>query len=199
MTNNDKTFIGWAINECIKEGVSVHLVPKQSIKFDNEDCAGCFSDGDRELYVATKTSFKNFFPTFLHEFCHFKQWQTKEPSYMKVCNNPEVDADMWEWIEGKDIPMKRVRKSIHSYRLMELNCEKMALNYIKNFDLSINKEHYIVAANVYVLFYGVIEETRKWFKYSPYDDRLFDLVPKNFVRSFRLPKGFKKRALSVCY
>lgn len=199
MNDNDKTFIGWAVSECVKEGVKVVFSPKESIETDGDECAGYFNEGDKELVVATKKSFKNFFPIFLHEFCHFKQWQNDEPLFMKISKNTELDSDMWNWLQGKDIPIKRVRKSINAYRRMELNCEEKAVKYIEEFKLSINKEPYIQAANVYVLFYGILEKTRKWYKYSPYDDRLFDLVPSTFIKNFKISKAFRKRVMSVCY
>jgi len=199
ITDNDKRFIGYAIAECAKEGVQVTFLPKIKIKNDNFSCAGYFNDGEKKLFVATKMPFKNFFPVFLHEFSHFIQWRIEEPSFMNINRHHNLDSDMWDWLEGKDIPIERVKKSIDAYKLMEINCDKQAVKFIDEFKLSINREFYIQAANVCALAYGVLKETRKWFEYSPSNDRLFDLVPRTFIRSFKLPKGFKKRIKSVCY
>jgi hypothetical protein len=195
MNNNDKTFIGWAISECVKEGIAVHLITKPYLEMAGGNCVGYFCEGDKELCVASKVPFKSFFPIFLHEFCHFKQWQTEEPLFVKLSKNSDLDNDMWDWINGIEISKSRVKKSIRAYRQMELNCEKRAVKYIDEFGLSIDKDWYIKAANVYVLFYGIIEETRKWYKYAPYNDKLLDLVPGHFIRSFKIPNGFRERIL----
>jgi len=197
ITENDKLFIGYAITECAKEGIQVTFLNKTILKTDNVSCDGWFNEGEKKLFVAAKNPMKNFFPVFVHEFCHFKQWITKEKSYMNVIEHPRLDGDMWDWLEGEEIPMDRVRKSVEAYREMELNCEKMVVDYIDEFNLSINKEFYIRTANVYVLSYGLLLETRKWLNFSPDDDRLLDLVPKRFVKSFKLPVGFKKRIKSI--
>ena len=196
ITENDRKFIGYAVTECAKEGVQVTFLPKSILKTDNISCSGWFNDGERKLFVATRNPMKSWISILLHEFCHFKQWQTKEPSFANLMRHPHLDNDIWEWLDGKKIPIERVRKSIQAYQEMELNCEKMAVEYLESFNLSINKIDYIKGANVYILFYGVVKSTREWIDYPPNDNKLYSIVPSRLVKSFRLPAGFKKRIIN---
>ena len=197
MYENDKLFMGQAISECAKEGVQVTFLPKNSVKTDNIPCAGWFNDEEKKLFIATQKPFKEFFPVFLHEFCHFKQWQTNEPSFMKLSRHSHLDSDMWNWLDGENIPKERVKKSFQAYREMELNCEKMVLKYLESFNLSTNKIDYIKGANIYILFYGVVEATRKWYDYPGNDTKLNNMVPSRLIKSFKLPVGFKKRIIAL--
>jgi len=197
ITENDRNFIGHVITDCAKEGVQVTFLPKSSLKTDNITCSGWFDDKERKLFVATRNPMRDWIPILLHEFCHFKQWQTKEPSFMNLMRHPHLDDDMWSWLEGKEIPAERVKKSISAYQEMELNCERMAVEHLEKFNLSTNKTDYIKGANIYILFYGVVASTRKWHEFSDNDNKLYDMVPSRLIKSFKLPTGFKKRILDI--
>lgn len=193
ITDNDRSFIGNAIVECAKKGIEVSFIPQKELKTDNFSCIGFFNNDEKKIIVATKNSQRNWFSTFLHEFCHFKQWQNKEASFMNLVKNSRLDFDMWDWLNGENIPLERVRKSIDAYRRMELNCEKMAVNFIKAFNLSLDLKFYIKLANIYILSYGILEKTRKWVNFSFNDKKLLNVVPDKFIKSFRMSKEFERR------
>jgi len=200
ITKNDTDFLGLAMAECAKANVKVVFFPKEYVKADDENCSGYFDDVLKELYVATKKSQKDWFETFIHEYCHFQQWMEREPTFMKLTHNRQLDNDIWDWIQGKgNISIQRFRRSMRAYRQMELNCERRVIKLIDKYNLSVDKKEYIRSANVYVLFYGLLESIKKWYKFSPFNKRLYVFVPDTFIRSFKIPPGFKEKILKICY
>ena len=200
MNENDKNFVGYAIAECVKKGVSVYFKNKDFVWTDNTKCSGFFDENNKIIVVATKKSQKNFFPIFVHEFCHFQQWSEEDPVFLDTSNNIELDSDMWNWLEGEKVPMSRVRKSILAYQKLELDCEKRVIQKIKDFGLSIEMNNYIKMANVYVLFYSLLLKTRKWYYKPPYNSsKLLKIIPNEFITSFEIPEKFEKIAYKECY
>lgn len=202
MNKNDKKFIGFVVHECSKRNIMVRFEPTKYIQEVGEvgTYAGYFNEREGELVVATKMPFKQYLPTLVHEFAHFQQWKEKEPVYMKLVNNRHLDGDMWEYFEGKDIPMERVEKSVRAYQEMELDCEKRTIALMEKYELSADIEWYTRTANVYVLFYSIMMETRQWYKNSPtQNDMLCSIVNGDLIEDFELPIGFKEIAMSECY
>jgi len=200
MNDNDRRFIGYAITECAKNKIKVILVPKKYVYTEGTKCAGYFDEDDRILVVATRKPQKDWLPILVHEFCHSQQWVEKEPLYIKITKNKKLDL-MWDWLEGKDMPMSVVRKSIRAYQKMELDCEKRSVRHIKNFQLSIDMDEYIQLANIYVLFYSILLKTRKWYNKPPYRVKnLMKEVPKNFLKSYiKVPSKFEDMVMKNCF
>jgi hypothetical protein len=200
MTDNDKMFVGHAILKCIQKNTKVFFEHKESVDCGDEiKCSGFFDESMLELHVATKKSQRDFFPIFVHEFCHFLQWTEGSKVYKNI-SGTQKDRDMWKWLNGDDIPMERVRKSIKAYQELELDCEKRVIQTIDEFNLSIAKSDYIKQSNIYILFYSLIKKTRKWYKYPPYNiPELRELVPDTLITNFKLPKEYTKIALKKCF
>jgi len=200
MTENDRKYIGYIITECAKKGVSVHMENKKFVKTDNTKCSGFFDEDGKVLMVATRKAQRDWLPVLSHEFCHFQQWSEKDPVFTDTSENPELDQDMWEWLDGENIPMARVNRSLKAYQRLELDCERRVVQHIEDFGLSILEDEYIKMANVYVLFYSLLAQTRKWYKKPPYEcGELLKVIPDQFIKSFRLPDGFAEIALKECY
>lgn len=72
---------------------------------------------------------------------------------------------MWDWLShSKDYTKKELNSIISKVRDMELECERMTVGTIKDFNLSIDLDSYVCEANFYVYAYNVIKEKRQWFK-----------------------------------
>lgn len=200
MNDADKHFIGHAVAECAMHGMKILFLPKSFVYADSAKCSGYFDEDARSIIVATKNPQRDWMPTFIHEFCHFRQFIEKDPVLNKISNSTRIDHDMWDWIDGRNIPMPRVRKSVRAFQEMELNCEKRVVDIINNFGLSIIVEDYIRMANTYVLFYGMILKTRRWYVTPPYQStKLLKTIPDKFVTSFKLPDKFEEIVLKECY
>jgi len=200
MNCKDKEFLGNAIVECAKKNVKVVFEHKKYVSADGIKCSGYFDDYEKELWVAINKPQRDWFPVLAHEFGHFQQWSQGDPVYMKVSKGHNVNNDMWDWINGKNMSEDRIDKSIQSYQKMELDCEKRVVEHIKDFGLSIEPNNYIKQANIYVLFYSLVRETRKWYKTPPYTIKgILDCVPPTFIESFEIPEDYRKFALKECF
>ena len=200
MNHNDKEFFGHAITECLKKKIKIVFEHKSFVWADGIKCSGYFDEDDKELWVATRKPQRDFFPVFVHEFSHFQQWLQSDPVYMKISSARDIDNDMWEWINGKDIPEDRVNKSIQAYQEMELGCEKRVVEHIEKSGLSIEKNNYIKMANIYVLFYSLVRETRKWYKTPPYTIKgVLDCIPSTFIESFDISDDYRRIILKRCF
>jgi len=199
MTDNDRFFIGWAVTECAKKGVRVLLESKKSVIADGIKCSGYFDEVKKELRVACNKPQKNWFPIFVHEFCHFEQWKEKDRSFLDVSENYSNNNTIWEWLDGKNFKYNNIKQSVRSYQRLELDCEKRAVKHIDNFNLSIEKERYIKQANIYILFYSLVLKNRKWYKNQPYEDKnILNVISSTFIKSFTsLPKGYEDSVIKV--
>ena len=200
MIKADKEFIGHAVLECTKKGVKVLFDHKEFVLADQTKCSGFFDEDKKELHVATRKPQKDFFPVFVHEFCHFQQWSDREPLYMLISAGNSIDKDMWDWLNGKDISIDKVEKSIRAYQKMEMDCEKRVVRQIEKFGLSIEINNYIQMANIYVLFYSLLLETRKLYKTPPNQiPSLVKTVPTTFIESFEIPEDYRRITLKKCF
>lgn len=192
MEKHNQQFLGYALLKCITNHITVSFISHEKVLSDGVLVSGYYDGTKKELCVATKRPQKEYFPIFLHEFCHAEQdienWTLEGESN-------QTSNDIWEWLTGKDIPMNRVKKSARIYQKTELDCEKRAVRYIKKYGLSIDIENYIKNANIYVYFYSSLLETRQWeTKQSIFNHpELMKLVPDHFLNSYvKLPTGFTK-------
>ena len=84
---------------------------------------------------------------------------------------------------------------------MEAECERMAIEKIKKFDLGLNIPNYIQRANTYLLFYTLLKTTKRWSDYSPYRHKcIWSLMNDEFIAdSFVINKELKQLFIDKCY
>lgn len=197
MKKNDKNFLDYAFAECEKKGFKIIFSNSKFVLLDECNCSGFFDEAGKQIQIATQKPFKEYFPIFVHEFCHFKQWSEKEPLYTGITTQGK---DMWDWLEGEELPIRELRKSIKSYQLMEFDCEKRTVQMMDKFNLSIDKSLYIKTANTYILYYSTLEQTREWYKTPPYKfQEIVDLMPDTFVKCLKPSKKFRRLVEELCY
>lgn len=135
------------------------------VKIDGIKSNGYFYDAERTLAVATGKSFDKWFPTLVHEFCHFNQWRSRSSIWHKDTygiNDKSGVVD--DYINRKKVNKRTLKKAIRWCIAVEFDCEKRAVKHIDKFNLPLDKETYIQKALAYVLFYHYVEKHRKWYK-----------------------------------
>ena len=67
--------------------------------------------------------------------------------------------------------------------------------------LPINKEIYVKKVNAYLLFYKVLEKTRKWYQVAPYElSEVLDLVPSKLLKNYdELPNKYFETVMKLCF
>jgi len=187
-------YIANAITELITNGFSVRM--ENSQKVDN--CGGYVNDTPKEFVVATKGSFVTTFGIFIHEYCHFLQWMDKDSIWH---NDNGTVNDFFYWLDGSS--QKINAKIIHGVQLLELDCERRAIDEILKNDLPLNVPRYCKGTNSYLWLYPVLRRTRKWVKKSPYRVKeIINLVPDTLLhpKEYKTPpKKYVELVLDKCF
>ena len=182
---NDREFFNKAIYNLMQNDFSIRLENKDKITlFDTCTCNGYFNHEPKEFCLAVGKPYKEWFYTFVHEYCHFLQWLTKNKAYNKV--DEECGDDLDQWLEGKlELTDKAIKRVCKLTRDMEIDCEKKVIANTKVFNLSIDKDLYIKKANAYGLFHNTISETREFYKVAPYEIKeILELMPSEWIPDF---------------
>lgn len=145
MSDKVDKFIGKALQELIAKGVSIHLIAKDKVG----KWSGYFDDTAPELKMATGKPKEEWLPIFVHEYCHFLQWQDENFS------DDHIDWDaIEEWTDGnKKMKREAIVPLLYGARDVELDCEKRTLELIRRYNLPVCQEDYTKRANSYIMFY----------------------------------------------
>jgi hypothetical protein len=193
MNKKVKSFIEFARSETKEYGVKFYLTKYKRVIADGVKVSGYWDDENKVLAVATGCPTKKWFPIFVHEFAHFTQWRDKRKVYTKLCDKKfkekygdDPEDIFFKWLNGKDYPTSLVKKAVGIIRDMELDCERLTLDFIKEFDLPIDQLWQCQAASAYIHFYNVIVDTRKWYKKSPFfDKKLLAMMPRTLRGDYK--------------
>jgi len=210
MTENDYRFIGHAVTRCTSKRITVTFSRKSQVEALDPGkvpfkCAGYFDEDKklRELAVGCAKAQRDWFPIFVHEYCHFLQWVEKNPLYFAVIDDKEMGDALWNFINRKELktPKSLVVESARAWQALELDCEKKAVELIEEFDLSIDVADYIQSANIYILFYSILPKTGDWYTTPPYEiDKIVSTMPEHFLDDYiRMPDGFEELIMANCY
>lgn len=208
MKQSDSDYIAHTIRYAVKNRITVHLLNKSNIKSDDSPLplGGYFCSEERILAAATNTSFKKWFPVFVHESCHMDQF-LEDSEYWKITNIQGGGCalyNLFEWIEGKKkLTPEQTTRYAYLCGQLELDCEKRVVQKIADWNLSICPEHHTREANCYVLFYNFIAKYRIWSKpkRAPYKYKeIVDKMSPRFDYDYHeLPKWFEKAVLKYCF
>jgi len=179
-------YIKNALLDMIEHGVEVKLVK-------NYVHAGVFESFDGLYFVCRITDdIEDWFPIFIHEYCHFQQWKEGKYSLGKW---EEYDRNFTKWLGGK-IKLSREKGRFYAakMRAAEIDCEKRTVREIKKHKFDIDIDEYIKHANAYIYSYAVLAEKGRWYRESPGDvPEIFDMMPNKFLTRYdKLPKGYRK-------
>jgi hypothetical protein len=197
MKNSILKFLELVQEDCYRHGVEITFHPKQEIKLSRKiGVSGYWSDEDRQLNVAIYCD--EWLTVLAHEYGHFCQW--KENKFVDI-DTGNAYSDFDDWINGtKELSKKKLEKTCELIQKCELDCEKRALKFIKEFKLYKDEKLYIQKANSYVLGYQAAKVKRQWFKLPPSrTNKVFSNMPKTFTRTLKPSKKMLKILLETCF
>lgn len=144
-----KQFISKVVNEALELRVTVKLVQQKSVS----RLGGWFSG--RELVCAMNNDYA--FETLVHEYCHMLQWATNCRCWRKHCD--DYDKFM-QWKQGAlHCSKRKLQQYAGSVIALEHDCERRAVQCIKQYDLNVDLNYYISTANVYLYsFHRVMQD-----------------------------------------
>jgi hypothetical protein len=131
-----------------------------------------FSDGSRWDWLEI----------FVHEYCHMLQ----AIDNTKVWRDSSKPVDkIFYWIDDNDEYPKPTKADIRKVIAMESDCDRRAVEVIKNYKIPINVNRYIKRSNLYMWFYPEVHKRGKWVakkKRMPYMIKeALDLAPAKFL------------------
>ncbi len=167
-------FVGNAIKEMVDDNVSVHFIKRKYNSRYAYDFFTCGDKGDKpELAINYFCEdFNYWFPTFIHEFCHYKQWKENPEKWVKMSDCYDKFGD---FMVGK-LPSLST-KYLRQIQRTELDADKRALKIIKKYgyDDIIDVDKYIKQSNLYIYTYNYMVKYCKF--YVPFEHELMDLMP----------------------
>lgn len=160
----EQAFLDRAITECLDAGVDVYAVLKPNIGTKKTPIAGAYEvsgDGKRRR-ISVATRHNNWFPTFIHEFNHFRQHEEGTRWF----TDRRIDR-MWytfdDWLARRvESTPGRVEECCREIQLCELDCERRTLRTIRDEGFSINPAAYAQSANSYIWSYEACRIFRRW-------------------------------------
>lgn len=190
-----QAFLNYTINQLIASGVTVHLSRKVKLP---GGYGGSFGDDPLEFTVAMGGSFRGSMSVYVHEYGHYLQWLDDT----SIWHDEDHVTPFFNWLEGEQDTI--TKKQVYGAQMLELDCEKKAVELIKDFDLPINLDWYIKCANAYLFSYNSIYKRRKWTakKSCHRVKKIYDMMPTHFLPKHEyktLPPKFDELVDKYCF
>lgn len=180
MTSPEEAFLKQVKSDLAEYGIKLILRDTKMVKVEGVSCLGFF-DQER-IMVATKNP--GWLGVLAHEYSHFLQWATGSAIYKKCFGPTNNYATIQEeWLLGKKHKPFLVRRAFNAVREMERECEMIAVELIKKYQLPIDIERYIQEANCYIYMHHLMEHHRihcDGFKKDPFHRWYTRKMPSSF-------------------
>lgn len=168
-----EAFVAKVVAEALDAGISIKILNKKSV-----NKMGGWFDG-KELVVAYNCS--QGFETLVHEYCHMRQYLENCKSWRQsVTTNSEL---FLHWIRGKapnNVDYASLFCSMQQCIAVEHDCEKRALQCIKEYDLDIDVKQYAKGANIYLYTHHRMLKDGKWYA-NMHNDYNYNVVPSTLL------------------
>ena len=187
MNCTEKAFVRAIRAEMSIYGVRLNLVNSKFVRSDGVKCFGFFDE--KQIRVGRKNP--RWLEVLAHEYSHFIQWVNGSKLY-SLCFGPMANyaTVVEDWLQGKDFPMRRVRKAFNTLRAMERECEMITVQVFRKFNLNVDIERYKQEANCYIYMHHLMEMNRlrlNKFRKDP-------LIP-HYIR--KMPSSFRSQSHST--
>lgn len=184
-----QTWMENAKRELEAAGVATHFPETDLLEYrPGVFCSGYFEDDDPtkpKFGVAVGRHWEKWFPIAVHEFCHFQQWRENREWWdsLKFEGKEGLDLAIEAW-EGKiEATPTQIIMWCMSSAEAEYDCERRALQAIRDQGLPIDPVDYAKKANSYITYYYAMPELKGWCNGErPYEvPELMDLMPGHLL------------------
>jgi hypothetical protein len=187
MEATTSNYIAKALSEMLEVGYSIKLTPRHS-------CAGEHDAESKSFVVRIKDSIEEWFPNFIHEYCHYLQ--VKDNKFVGSIWNETLSL-LWDWVDGgKAAPPEEKRVLyVNRVRRLELDCEKRVVKEIRKNKLQVNIEEYIQKANSYIFSHNFLAENKpELYQSGVYGrEEAYSLMPRRFLSRYdRMPQKYRQ-------
>lgn len=178
-----------------KAGITVVIGKGKNVRMQGWATSGYFCDVSMKLAVATGIEESEWFPVLIHEYCHMKQWQEQTPEWLAT----KVTGDIDVYLNNTSMPDEQADAIINSALVIEVDCERRTVEFIKQHGIDIDTKEYAKKANSYLYFYRMIREAKGfydsnrkpyrieavWSHMPDHFDNDYSTIPPHFAELFR--------------
>lgn len=186
LSRDAQRFIADTTGHMREIGIGVQLLETDYADCGGSPVAGYFDEHSLTFVVATgRPDARLWLSVYVHEYAHVLQWAEQTAAWTAklaggCCPQEAFDA----WLAGVvEMRPDQLRSAIGMVVACERECEEKSVAIVSaNHGLAIDPAWYIAAANVHLAYYGVVQQTRRWYDRSPYSvPGLLELVPDDRV------------------
>lgn len=204
LDHNSKYYYDLYVEKMRVNNIKFIRVNKESFTFSGTKLVGVFSSIEFKNYVgllkiATGGEYDDWFTTFIHETSHLDQFLEFSPYWNNVFiggihnSNSLID----KYLIGEPYNKSLLRKAVKAVTALEWDCERRAIEKIKEYAIPIDVENYILNANAYLFSHSMLLylDSHKNGTWPTPSDELFDKLPTNFLpleSYYKIPRVLKK-------
>jgi len=190
-----KSIVNKLVKNLKKHGIKVKLIKSKFVQYgDGTICNGYFDETNKTMKVAVGKPIIKWFPTFIHEYCHFEQWLNNAPQWYNSAEDEQYTLNLaMDHFNGYlKLTKKQLNDYLHRAAEVELDCEKRVIKKIKENNLPIDVKKYTQRANAYIAFYYAMEKLKSWYDFPPYEsEEILNIMPST-IRGVNHKKLGKK-------
>lgn len=150
---NSYKFLGYVVNDCVSNGVNIKFELKNTIYWNT--AVGYFWENHPNYEIAIAAKNEDWFSTLVHEYSHLQQyldsshiWEMGKEALTIMSQNKGKEKLNPSWV-------------YEAIALLESDCDKRAVEFIKKFGLKIPLVRYKKHANINAAIYLFWEKNRK--------------------------------------
>lgn len=142
----------------------------------NFEYQGYFDEENKEIGILMKK--KRWLSMFVHEYAHYLQWKFDNPTYTAY-NSMQTDpiVTVENYVSKKSNYDENVKKSFLIIRKNEVDCDRIACDVIRKYNLPIDIVEYKKEANLQLVFYHCVEKTKIWNVSNLYNTKMMNMMP----------------------
>lgn len=181
-----KRWVSSAKDQLREAGVIVLLKDEELLEYSpGQYCSGYFEDDpaeDRAVFaVSVGRPWQEWFPIFIHEFCHFEQWRDRREWWdgLKIDGQEGLELAIQAWAGKIEATPTQIIHWCRTSAVAEYDCERRVIETIKKHGLPVDCRRYAKKANSYITYYYAMPELGGWCNGDrPYEvNAIMDLMP----------------------
>lgn len=178
-----RAFVDATIKRANKYERRVVLLNDEFVMADGLRCGGYYESdlSDRHLIAACGKPLDVWLGTLVHESCHMDQDIERSDVWL-AGEDSDGDVLYQEWLAGHcELTPEYLKQWTQQVQGLELDCEMRTAKRITEYNLPLNLDEYVRAANSYVYFYTMSAKRRSWYVTPPYASAIVASMPTSFL------------------
>lgn len=160
---NIKNFLKDAFENLEDSGISINFYNNRTIKMeDGRAASGWFSDEEKDIsciFLKRKKHQAYWLGIFIHEYSHFLQWKSNDPTFLRTINGTDPNTIMSSFLLEKEYQTEsytheEIKEACEAVLELEYDAEYTVVELIKMYNLekNIDSIEYVKSAVAYFIF-----------------------------------------------